>query len=116
MTVKADSKGRLTGAIPETRYTRKNHPDGRVEYIPEMPNEFDAVRDVTQEQFEAFFGFNPEVVSRDSVQVEWVKSYGKWIPNGIAFEVFKVTESGERVVEESEVQKDRVLIRIARTR
>lgn len=34
MTVKADSKGRLTGAQPETRYTRKNHPDGTLIFKP----------------------------------------------------------------------------------
>lgn len=36
MTVKADSKGRLTGAQPETKYLRKEHPDGRIEYTPEL--------------------------------------------------------------------------------
>lgn len=36
MTVRSDSKGRLTGAIPGVEYTKKTHPDGRIEYIPKM--------------------------------------------------------------------------------
>lgn len=111
MTVKADSKGRLTGAQPETRYTRKEHPDGRIEYVPEVPREFDAVRDVTQEQFKAFFGFRPNEICRDSLHVEWVKSSGKWIPNGIAFEAFRY-ENGKRVIEGDSIAKDSVLIRV----
>lgn len=35
MTVKADSKGRLTGAQPETRYSRTDHPDGSITYTPQ---------------------------------------------------------------------------------
>lgn len=111
MTVKADSKGRLTGAQPETRYTRKEHPDGRIEYIPEVPKEFDAVRDVTQDQFKAFFGFPPTEISRDSMRVEWVQSGGKWIPNGIAFEVIRFKD-GKRVIEGDSIAKDSVLIRV----
>lgn len=98
MTVKADSKGRLTGAQPETRYTRKEQPDGTIEYVPEIPTTFDDVIDVTEDEFEGFFGVNPHFVTTEDIKVSRITSMtDKYLPNALVLTRFKiVNELGHR--------------------
>lgn len=114
MTVKADSKGRLTGAQPETRYLKRIDPDGTITYVPEVPNEFDEIRDVTAKQFEEFFGVNPNYTVAEDIQVfEKVTEKG-FNPSGLVFQRFAINEEGERVYTEDghNAKRLRTLIRI----
>lgn len=98
MTVKADSKGRLTGAQPDTRYTRNEHPDGRIEYVPETPTTFDDVIDVTEEEFESLFQVNPRYVAAKDIQVQRIDSMTeKYFPHALVLTRYKVVnEEGHR--------------------
>lgn len=114
MTVKADSKGRLTGAQPETRYTRKEHPDGRIEYVPEVPTEFDEIIDVTEGQFEDFFGVSPHFVTADDgIRVARVRKDG-YLPHGLTVARFRVGGDGKRVIPGERFARLNTLIRIKR--
>lgn len=114
MTVKADSKGRLTGAQPETRYTRKEHPDGRIEYVPEVPNKFDEIRSITNKQFTEFFGDEPGKVLKDGIELVEFSAGEDYLPTGIMLTRFITTETGARVYQGGQSLKERVFIRIER--
>ena len=114
--VKADNKGRLTGAKGGETYTRRVTKDGVITYTPVTPVTFDEVRDVTQKQFEVFFGCLPvQVYAADNEMI--VPLQGEYagehvLPNGFMFSRF-VFEGGKRVPgPEGESLKENVLIRI----
>ena len=114
--VKADIKGRVTGATPGKSYRRGETKDGVITYTPVIPVTFDEVRDVSQEQFEVFFGCLPvQVYAADNemivpLQGEYVEDHV--LPNGFMFSRF-VFEGGKRVPgPEGESLKENVLIRI----
>lgn len=111
MTVKADSKGRLTGAQPETRYLKRTDPDGTITYVPEVPRNVTNCQDVTTKQFKDFFGVSPDTVAADSIRTTYLSDKG-FLPHGIFFEWFATDGSGHRVYETGEAIRGRTLIRI----
>lgn len=114
MTVKADSKGRLTGAQPETRYLQRTDPDGTITYVPEVPKEFDEIRDVTAKQFEEFFGVSPSYAVAEDIQVfDKVREEG-FSHFGLVLQRFAINEEGGRVFPQDgySAKRLRTLIRI----
>lgn len=113
--VKADSKGRLAGGNPEMKYTRKTHPNGKIEYVPEVPNEFDAMREVGWHQFTSFFGATPDEVLKDGIRlVDYNSKEGEFLPTGFMVTKFVTTPQGSRVYEGGESLKERVFIRVGK--
>lgn len=97
MSVKADSKGRLTGAQPGERYIRKDAPDGSITYSPMTPKQYDSRREVSWEQFTEFFGVEPSQVSADGIQlVQHNKTPEGHIPTGFLLTCFVLDEAGKR--------------------
>lgn len=111
MTVKADSKGRLTGAIPGEEYHRKADATGRVVYTPITPRNVIETREVTIEEFEKFFGYKPGVIAADGLHTYQVNTPG-YLPHGILAEVFEEPEPGVRVFEDGVSKRKNVLIKI----
>lgn len=109
MSVKSDSKGRLTGADPSTRYVRNVAPDGTLTFVPEVPREFAETRDVSQEQFEQFFGVFPDGMRvANDIYIQRVTGDDSVLPHGLVFERFVANGMGVHTVVEQ------VLIRIKR--
>lgn len=116
MSVRADSKGRLTGAIPGNRYVKKVDPEGVITFSPEIPREFDAVREVTESQFEEFFGVSPaEVPEHQGILMHRSsKPEPGYLPVGLVVSRFALEEDGTRKIEGGIAVKERTLIRIKR--
>lgn len=107
MSVKSDSKGRLTGADPSTRYIRSTAPDGVITFTPEVPREFEEVRDVTSESFEGFFGIAPdEMRVANDIYIQRITGDASVLPHGLVFERFVTNETG------LQTKIEQVLIRI----
>lgn len=99
--VKADTKGRVTGAEPEKSYVRKEARDGVLTYTPVIPFEFAEVRDVTNAKFEAFFGVPVGQVLADSnMAVPLRDKYAdvKYYPHGLIFTRFSENRETEQVL------------------
>lgn len=113
MIVKADSKGRLTGAQPETKYLRREAADGTITYVPEVPKEFDTDRGVSWEEFESFFGVPPSQVAQDGITaVSLLTPREGFLNNGILVRAFVTAADGSRLASGGEVQAKDLLIRI----
>lgn len=97
-TVKADSKGRVTGLEAGETYVKDTDPDGTVRYKPQTPRTYDHVRDVTPSEFERFFGFPLEQVSVEGFQAVALLPRDKGIgPQGITFQVFAQDSDGSSI-------------------
>lgn len=111
--VKADSKGRLTGAQPETQYVKREAADGTIIYEPVAPKVFDVYRDVTFDQFEEFFGVSPSDVRAQDVKVHYLYDNGDYLHNSLVVKTFIRNEDGSKVRDEhNNLAEQRVLIRI----
>ena len=114
--VKADSKGRLTGAKGGESYTQHVSKDGVITYVPAIPVVYDEVRDVTQEQFRTFWGCSPaEMAANSDMTVPLREGYASEsvLPNGLVLEQFVFDEAGRKIPgANNEVLKRKVLIRI----
>lgn len=116
MSVRADSKGRLTGAIPGGRYVKKTSPDGTITFSPAPITEFDDTREVTESQFEEFFGVRPGEVPENQGIVTYrtgVLDPG-YLPVGIVVTQFVTDSDGSRRIVGGVPEKKRTLIRILR--
>lgn len=120
MTVRSDSKGRLTGAKPEERYVRTESPDGTITYVPETPKRFDDIQDVTEEQFEQVFGVNPAYMSAEDMRVHNdVRTEGDtYYPNGFVITRFAIGDDGGRIFRDqsNNAVKLTTLVRIKKTK
>ena len=112
--VKADNKGRLTGAQPSKKYEVREAPDGTITYTPAEPTEFDSTHDITSEQFEAVFGVTPDSFSADDdVMTVFLRDNdGKYLPRGLVVTYFVRDAAGNRVISGNHHVKQRKLIRI----
>ena len=114
MTVKADSKGRLTGATPGEAYRKTLLPDGTIQYRPIKPAKYDQIREVEFSDFTAFFGVPPrEVVAKDIQVVEILEK--DFLNFGMYVETFIETTPGERVFTSTGMAKKRTLIKIRKS-
>lgn len=110
--VKADNKGRLTGAKALKSYEKRTQPDGTITYTPTVPEQFDGVRDVTVSDFEAFFGVSPEwVPAEDAIDTQRISEPG-FLPTGLVLTRFVEGEAGQRMHTGTEFKREHVLIRI----
>lgn len=120
MTVKADSKGRLTGAQPGATYLRTELPGGTIAYVPADPGVMDSMRnpavqevkDVSIEEAEAFFGAPMKSISAEPMEVYMGVAEKGYLNNGLVFQRFHLDESGKRSLEDGVRKKTSVLIRI----
>lgn len=94
MTVKADSKGRLTGADPGEQYNRHISADGTITYTPSVVRKFEEARIVTEEEFEQFFGVPVGQVKAEDIQVIKLPNLGNFHHHGFVMEVFATDEEG----------------------
>lgn len=119
--VKADSKGRLTGADPDRKYTRIQHRDGSITFRAENPNPEGDTHDVTEEQFTAFFKVSPWQASADEDLIVKPLSTaemegGKYLPTGIVVTYYAFDNEGRRIYENGGNPEMRsLLIRIRRS-
>ena len=90
---------------------KRTDPDGTITYVPETPNEFDEIRDVTREEFRQFFGADPNYVSAEEIQLHRFTEPG-YLPTGLVLTRFAVDENGTRVYSDNEAIRLRTLIRI----
>lgn len=113
MRVKADSKGRLTGAKALKSYEKTTQPDGTLTYVPTVPEKFDEIRDVTASEFERFFGTPPDHVPADTaIETQRVNMGADFLPTGLVLTRFVFDEDGNRKVQGNEIVRETVLIRI----
>lgn len=95
-TVRADSKGRVTGATPGEEYKIHNDGQGGFYMTPKEPYVYEAEREVSYEQFVAFFGCTPGEMSVDGLQVVEKAHKLQHYPSAIAFQRFRTDENGNR--------------------
>lgn len=120
MTVKADSKGRLTGAEPEVNYHRNVLPGGTIVYTPSGPKSMDEiqnpavqeVRDVSEEEAEKFFGVPMTGLAAQPIEIYSGVAAKGFVNHGLVFQRFDLDSSGDQVVEDGIRKKTSVLIRI----
>lgn len=120
MTVKADSKGRLTGARPGASYLRTELPGGTIAYVPADPGTIagfknppvQEVKDVSIEEAEAFFGTPMKSISAEPMEVYMGVAEKGYLANGIVFQRFHLDENGKRAQEDGVLKKTSVLLRI----
>lgn len=114
--VKADAKGRATGLDAGGTYKKVTYPDGTIRYEPQSPRTYDRVKDVTPEEFEAFFGVSIKEVAEDGIRPVPVTSENEFCNTGIALEVFELDASGERLRDPgtNRAARSQVLVRVKR--
>lgn len=120
MTVKADSKGRLTGATPGANYTRVTLSGGTVIYSPIDPVSLEGsknpsvqeITDVSYEDAVKFFGVPISAISAEPMEVYFGIQSEDHLANGFVFQKFTLDEEGNRVVEDGVRKKTSVLIRV----
>lgn len=95
--VKADSKGRITGASPGEEYIIWDDGMGSFTASPKKPRVFEDEREVSYDQFVQFFGVPPEQVNVEGLQTVRVAKSPDHYPYAIAFQKYRHTETGERV-------------------
>lgn len=115
MKVKADSKGRLTGAKALKSYEKTTQPDGTLTYVPTVPEQFDRIIDVTEEQFEAFFGQSVYATpAEDMIDTQRLRNISEHHPTGLVIRSFVLDDEGNRVrgAETGDALRQSTLIRI----
>lgn len=117
MTVKADSKGRLTGATPGEEYEKRESSNGTISYVPKVPKEFHTNREVTWDEFTEFFGVAPDKVVEDGVQVVRTGTQREgYIPSRIMVTEFVTDANNSRMLSAGEVMKRDTVIYIKKQR
>lgn len=96
-TVKADAKGRITGATPEEEYTMHSDGEGGFYVRPKIPRTFDIGKEVSYEQFTEFFGCPPSEVNVEGFQIVNKRVGGEYLPHVIAFQKYKLDKEGGRM-------------------
>lgn len=116
MSVKSDSKGRLTGADPNARYVRNIADDGTITYVPEVPKTFDSEQEVSREEFETFFGMTVEEIVDGGIQaVRFPRVEEGYFPSGLMVTRFVMNQVGGRVLTpRGDAVREKVFIRIKR--
>lgn len=113
MTVRSDSKGRVSIGPQGESYHKNVDPSGRIVLTPVVPRTVNNTREVTQEEFEKFFGVPAKSIRVDGVHTFRVTNDpGEYLPHGIIVETFILDESGERVVSDGELVSENTLIKI----
>lgn len=111
--VKADNKGRLTGAKALKSYEKNTQPDGTITYVPTVPEDFDEIRDVAASEFDRFFGTPPDRVSADTgIETQRIDMGTDFLPTGLVLTRFVFDADGNRIYRNGQAVKETVLIRI----
>ena len=114
--VKADPRGRVTGARKDQTYVKHTSPDGILTYTPVTPVKYSHIRDVTRAQIEAFFGERLENISSlDDTFIESPLEYRRddAYVFGLMFSTYVRDKNGTVIPNgRSEVLKEHTLIRI----
>lgn len=114
MPVTADHKGRIVGATPGDKYTRHTEPNGTITYTPVIPREYDTIRDVTEEEFEQFFGVPVHRVRATDIQVTTMQHREGYYHSGLVLTTFPVDERGNFIRDEDTLGRitERTLLRV----
>lgn len=97
--VKADSKGRVTGATPGAEYHYSSDRYGRIVLTPKTPQQADEERTVSRDEFENFFGAPIEHVRADGMHVVYQAEDPDCYAAALVLETFVLTPDGKRVME-----------------
>lgn len=114
--VKADAKGRVTGLEAGEEYTRTENYEGIVTYAPRRVRVPESTKDITREEFEAFFGVPPNaVLAEDGIQVVPISGKG-FLPHGIQVQSFLLEDGQVRLYRTggTEAATSSTLIRVLR--
>lgn len=116
MEVRADSKGRLTGAEPGETYRRQEDGNGTITFVPAVPKFFDTERSVSHELFEEFFGVPASAICRDSIRpAYYYEDTEGHLPSGLVAKKFVLTSDGKRVYDgQQEPMTETIFIKIRR--
>lgn len=116
MTVKSDSKGRVSIGRAGEEYHLSTDPTGRVALTPTKPREVTTIREVDQADFEEVFGIPVNLMVVDGIHTYQLNTeQDEFLPNGILVESFVSNGDGGRVIRAGEVLKEYTLIRIRKS-